>query len=116
MLSCFVLKSVPSQIRKPVYLQIYTNFCPRYFKQSDLMDRAILQASDRLRKKFKFWGIFRDRFAELFGANFAKKQSGKKGPISWEFSGQISLEIDRFYADLISVFFMFFSRDNHLLF
>ena len=58
------------------------------FKQSDLMDRAILRASDRSRKK-----------RQIFGANFAEKQSVKKRPISWEFSGQISLETDRFYAD-----------------
>ena len=42
------------------------------------MDRAILQASDRSQKKVKVWGIFRDRLAEFFGANFTKKQSGKK--------------------------------------
>ena len=66
------------------------------FKQSDLMDRAILQASDRSRKK-----------SQIFGATFAEKQSVKKWPIPWELSGKISLETDRFYADLTSVFSVF---------
>ena len=44
----------------------------------NLMDRAILfRASDRLRKKAKFCGIFRDKFA-------------KNQPISREFLGQTS--------------------------
>ena len=29
--------------------------------------------------EFKFRGIFRDRFAEIFGANLAEKQSEKNG-------------------------------------
>ena len=36
------------------------------------------RASDRLRKKVKFGGFFRDRFAEIFGANFAGKNSCQK--------------------------------------
>ena len=59
------------------------------FKQSDLMDRAILQASDNSWEK-----------SPIFRANFAEKQSVKKWPILWEFSGKISLGTDRFYADL----------------
>jgi len=37
-------------------------------------------------------------------ANFANTTIGKKLLISWEFSGQISLEISQFCADLTSVF------------
>ena len=55
----------------------------------DLMDRAILQASDNSWEK-----------SQIFRANFAEKQSVKKWPILWEFSGKISLGTDRFYADL----------------
>ena len=67
---------------------------------SNLMDRTILfRASDRLRKKVKFHGIIRDKFAKIsanfkgiFGANFAEKhvQLVKKQPILWLFSGKIS--------------------------
>ena len=63
---------------------------------SDLMDRAILQASDRSRKK-----------SQIFGATFAEKQSVKKWPISWEFTAKLSLETNRFYADLMRVFSVF---------
>ena len=31
--------------RKPVYLQIYTDFCPWYFRQSNLIDYTILWAA-----------------------------------------------------------------------
>ena len=67
---------------------------------SNLMDCTILfRASDRLRKKVKFRGIIRDKFAKIsanfkgiFGANFAEKhvQLVKKQPILWLFSGKIS--------------------------
>ena len=62
-------------------------------------------------KKVKFRRIFRDKIAEksadftgIFGANLAGKQSVKKQRILWLFSGQISLEIDRFCADKTSIF------------
>ena len=65
-------------------------------KQSDLMDCAI-QASDRSqKKKVKFCGIFRDRFPENFHGSLCRKTVGKKRPISWEFAGQILLEIEQF--------------------
>ena len=38
-------------------------------------------------------------FADIFGANFAKKTIIKKRPIAWDFSSQISLEIDQFHPD-----------------
>ena len=67
---------------------------------SNLMDRTILfRASDRLRRKVKFRGIIRDKFAKIsanfkgiLGANFAEKhvQLVKKQPILWLFSGKIS--------------------------
>ena len=40
----------------------------------------------------------------IFGANFAKKTTGKKRTILLENSGKISLEIDPFCADLTSAF------------
>jgi len=43
------------------------------------MDRAILQASDRSLKKSQILRDFGDRLAEIFGANFAKKQLVKNG-------------------------------------
>ena len=52
----------------------------------------------------KFWGL-----------KLCQKAVSKKRPISWEFSSQISLEIDQFCADLTSMFNVF-NRDNHLLF
>ena len=67
-------------------------------------------------KKVKFRRIFREirekigwyrgNFAEIFGTNFGEKQQVKKADFL-EFSGQISLEIDRFCADLTSVFKVF---------
>ena len=55
-------------------------------------------------KKVKFRGIFREirekigwyrrNFAKIFGTNFTKKQQVKTADFM-EFSGQISLEIDR---------------------
>ena len=44
---------------------------------------------------------------KFLGANFTDKTIGKKQLISREFSGQILLEIDRFYTDLTSVFNVF---------
>ena len=68
-------------------------------------------------KKVKFRGIFRDKiaekladFARIFWANLARKQSLKKWRILWLFSGQISLEIDRFCADQTSVFNVFLTE------
>ena len=69
-----------------------------------------IRASDRLRKKVKFCGIFRDIFGEksadfaeisrgFLGQTLPKKQSVKIRLISGEFSGQILLEIDRICAD-----------------
>ena len=86
-------------------LQIYTDFCPRYFQTIK---------SDRSRKS-NFAGFSETVLRKFFGANFTEKAIRKKRPISWEFSGQISLEIDQFCADLTSMFNVF-NRDNHLLF
>ena len=36
-------------------------------------------------------------FAEFGGAKFTEKWSGKKQPLSWEFSGQILLRIDEHF-------------------
>ena len=78
---------------------------------------AFIRASDRSRKKVKFCWIFRDKIAEklanfagIFGANLAGKLSVKKQQILWLFSGQISLEIDRFCADQTSVFNVFLTE------
>ena len=46
----------------------------------------------------------------IFGANLAGKQSVKKQWILWLFSGQISLEIDRFCADQTSIFNVFLTE------
>ena len=70
------------------------------------------------RKKVKFCGIFfffflpknhlfLQEFRGNFWANFAEKISVKKPPILWEFSGQISLEIDQFCTNFVSVFSVF---------
>lgn len=40
---------------------------------------------------------------EIFRANFTKNNNGKTQPISQGFSGQISLEMDQFCADLTTV-------------
>ena len=53
-------------------------------------------------------GGFCGNFADILGANFAKKTIVKKRLILWDFSSQISLEIDQFRPDC-----MFFNRDNH---
>ena len=74
--------------QKPVYLKIYTNFCPQYFKQSDLMDCAMLQASDRSPKKSQILLDFRDQLVEIFSANFAKKQLVKNGQFCGNFLGK----------------------------
>ena len=47
----------------------------------DLMDRAILQASDRSRKK-----------SQIFGATFAEKQSVKNGQFRGNFQGNFRLK------------------------
>ena len=67
--------------------------------------------------------IFRDKIAEksadfvgIFRANLAGKHSVKKWRILQLFSGQISLEIDRFCPDQTSVFNVFSNRGHHLLF
>ena len=49
-------------------------------------------------------------FTGIFGANLAGKQLVKKRQILWLFSGQISQEIDRFYADQTSVFNVFLTE------
>jgi len=66
-------------------------------------------------KKVKFHGIFRDKIVEKSAdfagiANLAGKQSVKKGRILGLFSGQISLEIDRFCSDQTSVFNVFLTE------
>ena len=48
--------------------------------------------------------------AGIFRANLARRQSVKKRQILWLFSGQISQEIDRFYADQTSVFNVFLTE------
>ena len=65
-------------------------------------------------------GLSRDKFAEK-SADFAEncrsfrgklhqKAIGKKRPILWLFSRQISLEIDRFCADQTSLFNVFLTQ------
>ena len=83
-----------------------------------LYDHGLLRASDNSRKKSQFCGIFGDKIAEksvdfagIFRANLAGKQSVKKWRILWLFSGQISQEIDWFYADQTSVFNVFLAED-----
>ena len=46
-------------------------------------------------------------FRGSFGGKPHQKAIGKKRPILWLFSGQISLEIDRFCADQTSIFNIF---------
>ena len=72
------------------------------------------RASDKSRKS-NFVGIFRDRFAEIFGANFAEKQSLKNGRFRGGFLGKFREKSIDFWADLRSVFNVF-NRGNHLLF
>ena len=78
------------------------------------VNRSKHRASDRLQKKSQISrdfqrqihgknGQFRRNFAEKFGTNFAEKRSLKK-PILRKFSGQISLESDRFRVDFINIF------------
>ena len=55
------------------------------------------------RKKESNLGICRDKI-------LAGKKSVKKRRILWLFSGQISLEIDRFCADQTSVFNVFLTE------
>ena len=55
-------------------------------------------------------GRFGGNFGGIFGANLAGKQSVKKRRILCLFSGQISLEIDRFCADQTSVFNVFLTE------
>ena len=66
------------------------------------------------RKKVKFCGIFRGKFAEkstdfegIFGANLAKNQSVKKGRFWGYFWGKTSLQKDRFCADQTSLLNVF---------
>ena len=70
-----------------------------------------------MKKRVKFRGIFRDKFAEkladfmgVFGANFAEKQSVKNSRFCGYFSRQISPEIDRFWADQTSLFNVFLTE------
>ena len=65
-------------------------------------------------KKVNFAGFFGTKsvdFAGIFRANLAGKQSVKKWRILWLFSGQISQELDWFYADQTSVFNVFLAED-----
>ena len=65
-----------------------------------------VRASGRSRKKVKFRGIFRDKFAEKtvdfagisreFSRPVSLKNDCKERPISWELPEQISLESDWF--------------------
>ena len=78
------------------------------------------ELSAKSQKKVKFRGIFRDKFIEnltdfvgisrKFSKKKKKKTIGKKWPILWKFSGQILLEIDRFWAHLMSVFNVFLTE------
>ena len=80
-----------------------------------------IRASDRSRKKKSnfagFWGtnsrknrpISRE-FRGSFRGKLHKKAIGKKRPILWLFSRQISLEIDRFCADQTSLFNVFLTE------
>ena len=85
---------------------------------SNLVDYAMLcRASDRLRKKVKFHGIFRDKFAEKsaefsreFTGQTLRKSIGKKRLILWLLSGKISLEVDRFCAERTRVFNVFLTE------
>ena len=45
-------------------------------------------------------------FMRIFGANITENQSVKNGWFRKNFSGQISLEIDKFCADYSSMFYV----------
>ena len=106
--------------------------CPPFFSllEDNLDPLPVIlrfRASDRSRGK-------KSNFARFLGSNSRKnrpispefrgkfqgklrqKEMGKKRPILWLFSRQISLEIDRFCTDQTSVFNVFFNRGYHLLF
>ena len=63
------------------------------------------RASDRLRKKKSNFRGFSDTNSLKFSV--LTSPIGKKWLISWEFSVQILLEINRFCADLLSMFNVF---------
>ena len=67
------------------------------------------------RKKSNFCGISGDRFAEIFRANFANKQSVKNGHFCGNFLGKFCLRSIDFML-IWRVTLMFFNRDNHSLF
>ena len=58
----------------------------------------------------KYWPI-----SQEFRGKLHRKAIGKKWPILWLFSRQISLEIDQFWADQTSLFNVFLTG-HHLLF
>ena len=97
-LSCFAFiieKNVPNRINKASLPPNLYQLPSTIF--SNLMDHTILcRASDRLRKKVKFHGIFRGKFAEkstnfagIFGANLAENQSVKKSRFCGYFQGKL---------------------------
>ena len=75
----------------------------------------LVRASDRSWKKVKFRRTFRDKITEKsadfvgISHEFSGQTIGKKRRI-WLFSGQISLEIDRFCADQTSIFNVFLTE------
>ena len=73
------------------------------FKQSNLIGLGIQVSRD-----------FQRQICGNFRGQLSLKTIRKKWPISWEFSGQISLPIHWFCHDLTGVFKLF-NRDNHLL-
>ena len=73
--SQFTSKFIPTSVRD-------------IFKESDLMDHSILQASDRSWKKSQILWVFRDRFTEIFTANFAEKHAKKNGQFHGNFLGK----------------------------
>ena len=74
-------------------------YAPHYFLK--------YRASDWSRKKKSNFAGFLGTKSRKNGANLAGKKSVKKRRLLWLFSGQISLEIDRFCADQTSVLMFF---------
>ena len=109
MLLCFHHKKCAKLHRQS---QFTSKFIPTsvrdIFKQSNLMNHTKLQGFWKVAEKKSNFVAFSETDSQKFlGANFADKTIGKKQLISREFSGQILLEIDRFYTDLTSVFNVF---------
>ena len=83
-----------------------TSLCRAWWRKISQISR------DFQRQIHRKIGRFRGNFVEIFRANFAEKQSVKKRLILWEFSGQISLDIDQFCTDLMSMFNVFKQRQS----